>query len=568
MPFQLSIKKYVTCKRAETPNLLEYASSTRSEGTFNDFTVKAENQDISVHRLVLASCSKFFANMFKTNMKEKYQGFIKIRGYSGNIIRNLIEFMYTGSIVIDNENVFDVLSVADFLQLDEVKKFCFEFLGSCLAADNCLAILSATKLYYDEALSKKIHQIMGDSLEDITQSDDFKFLEKDDLMYCLSTINRNKISEASFFHVIVTWTKATNDETRKKCFPDLLRLIKLEDLSTDFLENFVLVEDLITGNPESSKMVMTSMIQSLKGQKKQNDKCKILSLGGSFSRKTVIEIYNLKESGQDPNVWCNMPYEVNCFCAVKLSNYIYCIGGRVNTVSQQRVWKIDISSSQRLWEEIAPIEIKRQLMGAAIYKGNIVVAGGYLKINQSNLESENELSSVEFLSPSLNKWKTIASLNQKRSGNALVTCNGFLYALGGGSSYICLSSVERYRDLNAAWEFVAPMQTPRRWFAAVTCNDEIYAIGGCTDIDLFKTIKSVEKYSTEADSWVYVKDMKYERSGASACVLQGRIFVSGGLDSQNQVIMPLECYDPSTDSWIVVETSVRERLLSHAIIAM
>jgi len=49
-------------------------------------------------------------------------------------------------------------------------------------------------------------------------------------------------------------------------------------------------------------MVMTSMIQSLKGQKKQNDKFKILSLGGSFSHKTAIEIYNLKESGQESNV--------------------------------------------------------------------------------------------------------------------------------------------------------------------------------------------------------------------------------------------------------------------------
>jgi len=242
MTFQLLIKKSLTRKRAETPNLLEYASSTRSGGTFNDFTVKAENQDISVHWLVLASCSKFFANMFKTNMKEKYQ-FIEIQGFSGNVIKNIIEFIYSGSIVIDNENVFDVLGAADFLQLDEVKKFCFEFLGSCLAADNFFAILSVTKLYFDEALSKKIYQFIRDSLEGITQSDDFKSLEKDDLISCLTTINRNIISEASLHHAIVTWTKATNDETQKKRFLDLLRLIKLKDLSTDFLENFVLAEE-------------------------------------------------------------------------------------------------------------------------------------------------------------------------------------------------------------------------------------------------------------------------------------------------------------------------------------
>jgi len=45
---------------------------------------------------------------------------------------------------------------------------------------------------------------------------------------------------------------------------------------------------------------------------------------------------------------------------------------------------------------------EKEAMGAAVYKGNIVVAGGYLKINQSNLESEKNRLPWSFCLPSIN----------------------------------------------------------------------------------------------------------------------------------------------------------------------
>ena len=46
----------------------------------------------------------------------------------------------------------DLLAASDYLQVDEVKQFCFEFLESVLSSNNWFAIRSAADLYQDEHL--------------------------------------------------------------------------------------------------------------------------------------------------------------------------------------------------------------------------------------------------------------------------------------------------------------------------------------------------------------------------------------------------------------------------------
>ena len=47
-------------------------------------------------------------------------------------VKHLIEFIYKGTIAINNENALDLLSTADYLQIDEANQFCFENLSRLL----------------------------------------------------------------------------------------------------------------------------------------------------------------------------------------------------------------------------------------------------------------------------------------------------------------------------------------------------------------------------------------------------------------------------------------------------
>ena len=46
--------------------------------------------------------------------------------------------------------------------------------------------------------------------------------------------------------------------------------------------------------------------------------------------------------------------------------------------------------------------------------------------------------------------------------------------------------------------------------------------------------------------------MNIARSSHSACVLRGKIYVVGGLDTDSDIVKEIECYDPLNDAWSIV----------------
>ena len=138
-----SVKKYVTCQRVTSPNVLEYAKEKRNNGFLNDITIKAGDQTIAANRMILSCCSPFFEAMFDLEMKEKYQNPVQIHGVDGAAVKSVVDFMYSGEVKITSENVMELIAASDYLQVAEVKQFCFEFLKSILSLDNWFAVYSA-----------------------------------------------------------------------------------------------------------------------------------------------------------------------------------------------------------------------------------------------------------------------------------------------------------------------------------------------------------------------------------------------------------------------------------------
>ena len=161
-----------------SPNVLQYANEKRNKGTFNDVTVEAGSETIAANRMILSCCSRFFEGMFDLEMKEKYQHDpVQITGFDGKAVKALIDFMYSAEGTIDNENVVDLLAASDYLQLDEVNQFCFEFLESIVSSDNWYAIRSAADVYQDKHLPKQVHSYVSNNFDAIVQTDEFKSLD-------------------------------------------------------------------------------------------------------------------------------------------------------------------------------------------------------------------------------------------------------------------------------------------------------------------------------------------------------------------------------------------------------
>ena len=525
--------------------LLDYARQNRNSATYKDVIIIAQNQRIFANKLVLGCFCPFFEEKLNNAEKDSCITEMEVSVYDVDTLRLIIDYFYSGTISINHHNVSSILEQAHLFKLNEVIQFCFDYLKEKISCENCFTVLAQAKLYGNSSLECVVTNFINNNFQHIINTSSFKQLNKPDLLDCLLRSTEASIPASVLYKAAVSWTKY-DVESRSKCFHELLNLIDFEQLSFDFLQTFVVSEKLVQNDLICMQFVF-KYLRSAYDQHKEENVSALISLGGEEKPKAVfqIDIGYKKKTSEFPD----LPIPLFGHITLLLDDRIYCVGGRIKNNDNKieindKVWEMSLTKPDLKWNEVASMNDKRYVMGAAKFKDCLVVAGG-------GGVGKSRLSSSKVFIPQLNVWQTITAMNQARSGNALVECKNKLYVIGGWSgSY--LSSVECISDLKAEWKYIAHMNEPRRWLAAVNCNDAIYAIGGQSGDGKDKTLKSVEKYDPETDEWSFVNNMTIERRAHSAAVMDGKIYVVGGLDTKSNAVQIIECYDPSNDSWSVV----------------
>ena len=538
----------VTRRRVTNTNLLEYASKCRNEGFFNDVTIFAGNEKILANRLVLSCHSKYVEGMFRlTN-----QNVIEIEAVDGTTIKALIDFIYTGSITIDDRNVESLQSGAECFKLNEVKQFCDEFVLEKSKLQNSLALIKAASLNKEVEKKDDIREYVSTHLEELTQTDEFKSFSKVEMLFFISNLELSRARKTSIYQAVITWVRH-NEETRKTDFCELFRMINLNEIDKDFIKNTILKERLVETNVECQYQAVSTLRNLVINEPSLPLESYLIQLGGVRRRKKVAVVFSL--SHDTHREYANFDVGLYCHCSLMLNDHIYTMGGRYkrgdDLYTTNEVVKLNLKYENAKWEKVASMNKKRYLMGASVYRRMLFVAGG-------RDQYYNSVASCEYYLPESNKWKYAPPLIQCRDAHALVSCDECLYALGGYSTdddeY--LSSAERLTHLDGEWQNIQPMQTPRRWFAAVYCNEVVYAIGGQSGKENSTALKSVEKYDSAENQWKYVSDMNIARDAHAACVMRGKIYVVGGLDTDRDKVNKIECYDPVNDRWSIVGNAI------------
>ena len=488
-------------------------------------------------------------------MKEKYENSVTIHNISTKSMEIIIDFIYTGEIFINKENVMDLLAAADYLFVDEVKQYCFEFLASVLNTENCFEILSKAQLYENYSLEHSVYAYISDNFAYIIEANTFNDLPVKDMISCLKNIDRKIISELLMYQTIINWTKH-DESSRKNDFVKLFQLIKLDELPHDFFMTIVVQEELIKENFVCLSSVMDAMILFQKYEKIKEYGSKLFCLGGVKDPSGVFLIQDFL--ARDEIKIPSLPIKLSAHASTCFKKTIYCLGGKDRTneiaVIINKVWQLRLDLKPLKWEQIASLNENRWLTDAVVYQDTLVVVGGE--------NGHTILSSGECFLKFMNKWQAIPNLNFARSGHQLVVCNDYLYALGGWNGSSILSSVERLSSLSDQWVYGKPMRRRRKWFAAVNYQNCIYVIGGKSQ-ERNDALSTTEKYNPIEGRWTFVCELNFARYSHTASVLQNKIFVVGGCNSTETTVQEIECYDTITNKWSVVEKT-DFKLFSHS----
>ena len=79
--------------------------------------VAKEGKEFRAHRNMLSAASPFFGKLLQSYLKEKDEGVIRFEEISESILEDVLEFIYTGSVEINEGNAKDLIIAADYLLL-------------------------------------------------------------------------------------------------------------------------------------------------------------------------------------------------------------------------------------------------------------------------------------------------------------------------------------------------------------------------------------------------------------------------------------------------------------------
>lgn len=155
-------------------------------------------------------------------------------------------------------------------------------------------------------------------------------------------------------------------------------------------------------------------------------------------------------------------------------------------------------------------------------------------------------------------WKELAPMNQARGGLGVASVDGKIYAIGGfiaQGKWVTVGTNEQFDPSTNTWTAKNGMPTPRAFFAIAACQGKIYCIGGITDFSGFSTFSSVnEAYNPVTNSWETNAPMPTARAGVQANVVNGKIYLTGGMDSTHGLSGATEVYNPTNNTWTTKTT--------------
>ncbi|XP_071021773.1 kelch-like protein 12 isoform X1 [Oncorhynchus clarkii lewisi] len=546
-------------------SILNAMNALRKSNTLCDITLRVENTDFPVHRIVLAACSDYFCAMFTSELSknpqlsEKGKSFVDIQGLTASTMEILLDFVYTETVLVTVENVQELLPAACLLQLKGVKRACCDFLDSQLDPTNCLGIRDFAETHNCLDLMQAAELFSQKHFPEVVQHEEFMLLSQNEVEKLVKCDEIQVDSEEPVFEAVLNWVKHNRKE-REMYLSEMLEHVRMPLLTPRYITDVIDSEPLIRCSLPCRDLVdeakkfhlrpeLRSEMQGPRTQARLGAKEVLLVIGGFGSQQSPIDIVEKYDpKTQEWSFLPNIARKRRYVATVSLNDRVYVIGGYDGRSRLSSVECLDYTADEDgVWYTVATMNVRRGLAGATTLGDMIYVAGGF--------DGSRRHTSMERYDPNIDQWSMLGDMQTAREGAGLVVASGLIYCLGGYDGLNILNSVERYDPHTGHWTNVTPMATKRSGAGVALLNDHIYVVGG---FDGTAHLDSVEVYNIRTDYWTTVASMTTPRCYVGATVLRGRLYAIAGYDG-NSLLSSIECYDPVIDSWEVVTSMATQR---------
>lgn len=472
----------------------------------------------------------------------------------------IVEFLYTGILKINDQNVRQLLYASDLLSMSSVESSCFTYLKSQLTIRNCVRsfLLASAKKSW-KSLADFIKKFIVQHFDKLRKSAGiFKLFSAEQFKEIIGSENLNIQYEEQVYDAVFDWI-GIDEEVRKTDLPLLFEEIQWPLVRSPKYFMEALADPLIMENEKCTKLLAEgykyfnmSYMDKLKYWKENLTKPtrwpKLLAVL-SYAEK-LIECYDFES--ETWFVMTEKPGYMFGSTMCYLKGKLYTLGG----VQSKTVDRYDPETDS--WKDFFPsLRHCRVAHGCVALDDKIFVTGGSAKANANFGPGlyEMECLKVEEDESIKPEWKVAGTMQEGRSFLGSAAVAGKIYQIGG-----CLSedysTTEVWDPKTGKFSDIAVSLCKRDSQGQAVIDGEIYCVGGFDNI-MNNYLDSVEKYSPARDKWTKVPRLSLPRRSAGVVNYRDMLYAVGGMGEEED-LSSVEVFCPTSSEWTMLPSPMKE----------
>ncbi|XP_027020130.2 kelch-like protein 41a [Tachysurus fulvidraco] len=531
-----------------------------NENKFVDCILKVGDRSLPCHKLIMAACSPYFREIyFSEDGKEKSNTGkeVVLENVDPSIMDMIVNYLYSAEIDITDENVQDVLTVANRFQIPSVFTVCVNFLQKQLSLGNCLAIFRLGLLLNCPRLAMAARDYIAERFEILYNEQDFLEFNPPELFAIIGSDSLHVEKEELVFELLMKWIRK-DKENRAKHLGDAFEHIRFRLLPEKYFNEKVEKDDIIKADPElvkKLKVIKDAFAGKLPGKIEGKEDEESTMPGylndtrrlGMYTKNLIVMINDTAAVAYDPiENECSLAAMAeqiprNHGSIVTKRNQLFVVGGlfvdEENKDSPLQCYCFQLDPISADWIAIPPLPSPRCLFALGEFENLIFAVAG------KDLQTNESLDSVMCYDTNKMKWSETKKLPLKLHGHCVISENGLVYCIGGKTDdNKTISKMFAYNHKKSEWKELAAMKTPRSMFGAVVHKGKIIVVGGVNENNL---LASCEAYDFGTNKWESFPEFAQERSSVNVVSIDGELFSVGGFTmvEQDKECVPSEIID-------------------------
>ena len=530
--------------------LMKRLNMQRRRDYLCDITLVAkEGNEFKAHRNVLSAVSPFFDKAFQSEMKEKEEGIIRLEEISASILEGVLEFIYTGHVIIlDERNAKDLVITVDYLLLVSLKTIAERFLKERLTNSNCISTFYFAEKYQCEELVSTSRKFILENFASVAELDEFLDLEAEEVERWISSDDICVAAEEDVLKIIQKWTEQ-NESDRKAKFEELFRHVRLVLVSRDVLVVDIVTNQLVRDQCSCLKRVSDAIAlvtcssedALMQSPRRRLGTHTIVACGGEHNLCYLPEMDEWKflanGSFRNTNHHTQM---------VVFRDQLFTFNGSYNTHRYDPAFDA--------WSSFQRLNLSSESKRVAVIRGQIYAI---------DIEGEQRESTIERYNMGSTSWESVfTSLKGCRKDSCVVVAGDCLYFLGGKSEFErrdgrrgfsriveFVTKAERFDTVHNKWEEIADMQQERSCAFGVATQGKIFVAGGQGTGN--EQLNSCEVYTISTNRWQFIASLNVPRLWGSMVCVNGTLYVLGGSRNRYEGTFEytVENYDPKVKKW-------------------